>query len=502
MKQIFLFLMLLPLFLYAQKVKINEFDKYIKQRRIEFEPMAIYNSPKAKVSLTLKCIGSEYFMTISGFGWGVATVSYENQAILLLENDSTVTIKSTGTQMYDINSATTSYKHQYAISLSDIERLSRHALVGIRKYNIQDYSDLTVPPAFGVQVKKLGAQFINELYKGKVLLALQNINAKDVDKHVGDSVRLCTKITSTSFFESAADKPTFLNAGSGNSQLFSAVIWEQDRPKFNKAPEIFYADKDVCLTGVVQVYEGKPQIILRDRDQIVIKTPIAVEDVFNYIGDSITVLGTVFNGTYFAESENQPTVLNIGAPYPDPLLTAVINGAERTSFAFEPEDYFANKNISITGKVLLHNGKPQIVVRNKNQINILMQDGLAFASNKSKQSVNSPAPATVVNTKAEFPGGKPALTKFIKDNMNRMEGLKEGDKITVVARFLLQNDGTPGNFEIKESGGSRFDNEVLRILKKMPKWNPEIVNNNPSPIYITIPVTFEYSNDDLAHLPG
>ena len=502
MKKNLLFLLLLPLSLTAQKVKINEYDKYVKQRRIELEPMPIYQTAKAKVSVALTGTGTDYFITIGGYGWGVATISFENQAILLLANDSTVTIKSTGTQMYDISGPYPSYKHRYTISLSDIEKLARYTLVGIRKYNIQDFADLTVPEAMGANLKRLSTVFINELYKGRVLLALQNINAKDIGKHIGDSVRLCTKITSTSVFESAADKPTFLNAGIGNNQFFSAVIREQDLPKFNKSPDLIYADKEVCLTGVVHMVDGKPQINLHNRNQIAIKTPVPVDDIYNYIGDSITVFGMVHNGFYFAESENTPTVLNLGAPHPDPLLAAVINGHDRSKFAPEPENFYAHKNISITGKVILYNGKPQIVVRDKNQINIIQKDAFAFASNSSMQSVKATAKETAINVKAEYPGGKDALMKFIKGSLRHMDGLEEGEKVTVIARFLLQKDGTATHFEIKESGGSRFDDEVLRILKKMPKWNPEVVNNNPAEIYINLPVTFEYGDKIITKKPG
>jgi len=497
MKKILLLLPLLPLFLFAQKVKINEFDKFVKQRRIEFEPLTVYTTPKAKVSIALRSVGTDYFLTISGFGWGVSTISFENQAILLLANDSTITVKSTGTQMYDISSTVPTYKHHYSISIDDIEKLARHAVVGIRKYNVQDYSDITIPEALSANTKKLGAMFISELYKGRVLLALQNINTNDINKHIGDSVRLCTKITSSSYFESAPDKPTFLNAGSGNNHLFSAVIWEEDLPKFNKFPNISYVDKEVCLTGVVQVYEGKPQIILRNRNQIAIKTPIHVEEIGNYIGDSITVVGLVHNGLYFAESENKPTVLNMGAPYPEPLLTAVINGADRKKFTAEPETFYANKNISVTGKVVLNNGKPQILVRDHNQIQIIKPDALAFASNRSSHSAKGSVAEPLINNKAEYPGGKEALMNFIKTTMRRMDDMQAGEKVTVVARFLLQKDGTATQFEIKESGGGRFDDEVLRILKKMPKWNPEIVNSKPADIYINLPVTFEYTDGNI-----
>jgi len=46
------------------------------------------------------------------------------------------------------------------------------------------------------------------------------------------------------------------------------------------------------------------------------------------------------------------------------------------------------------------------------------------------------------------------------------------------------------NFEVIQSAGGMYDNEVIRVLKKMPKWKPAIQNNQPVARYFTQPVTF------------
>ena len=42
--------------------------------------------------------------------------------------------------------------------------------------------------------------------------------------------------------------------------------------------------------------------------------------------------------------------------------------------------------------------------------------------------------------------------------------------------FQVSVDGLLPDFEIMQSAGKAFDNEVIRVLKKMPKWKPAIQN--------------------------
>jgi hypothetical protein len=105
-----------------------------------------------------------------------------------------------------------------------------------------------------------------------VVRAQQEVKIEDLSKHVGDSVTVCTKIYGGIFLERSKGTPTFLNAGANypNSPL-TIVIWSDARQKFKEAPEVFYKDKEVCITGKIILYKEKPEIVVYEEKQIVVK---------------------------------------------------------------------------------------------------------------------------------------------------------------------------------------------------------------------------------------
>jgi hypothetical protein len=52
-------------------------------------------------------------------------------------------------------------------------------------------------------------------------------------------------------------------------QIFTVVIWGSDRNKFKNPPEVFFKEKRVCVTGQIDTYRGKPEIIVRDPSQVI-----------------------------------------------------------------------------------------------------------------------------------------------------------------------------------------------------------------------------------------
>lgn len=67
-------------------------------------------------------------------------------------------------------------------------------------------------------------------------------------------------------------KPTFINFGQpAPNQLFTAIIWEEHRNKWETEPETLYQNKQVCITGIITEHEGKPQIIVENPRQIEIR---------------------------------------------------------------------------------------------------------------------------------------------------------------------------------------------------------------------------------------
>jgi DNA/RNA endonuclease YhcR with UshA esterase domain len=98
---------------------------------------------------------------------------------------------------------------------------------------------------------------------------------------------------------------------------------------------------------------------------------VKLEDIASHIGDSVTVTGKVYGIKYFEAAKASPTLLNIGATYPNQLLTVVIYGEDRKRMELDPEKTFANADLSVTGKVELFKGKPQIVITDKSQLSVL-----------------------------------------------------------------------------------------------------------------------------------
>ena len=102
--------------------------------------------------------------------------------------------------------------------------------------------------------------------------AQKELSIDSLSQHIGDSVTVCTKIYSGIYLERGKGTPTFLNAGAAypNAPL-TIVIWADAREKFKDPPEVFYKDKDVCITGKIILYKEKPEIVLYDEKQIVLK---------------------------------------------------------------------------------------------------------------------------------------------------------------------------------------------------------------------------------------
>jgi len=90
----------------------------------------------------------------------------------------------------------------------------------------------------------------------------------------------------------------------------------------------------------------------------------------------------------------------------------------------------------------------------------------------------------------EFPGGMKAWIRFLQGNLRTPDGLQAGDKVTVLMRFLVASDGKVTGIEVVQSGGSEYDSEVMRALKKMPNWKPAMQNGYAVARQFTQPVTF------------
>lgn len=90
----------------------------------------------------------------------------------------------------------------------------------------------------------------------------------------------------------------------------------------------------------------------------------------------------------------------------------------------------------------------------------------------------------------EFPGGNAAWLGFLQRYLQSPEDLEPGQRVEVLVRFWVDVDGSVSRPEFIKSGGSSFDKEVLRVLRKMPKWKPAMQYGNLVAVAYTQPVIF------------
>ena len=107
---------------------------------------------------------------------------------------------------------------------------------------------------------------------GSIAFSQQEINIEDAAKHEGDSVKICTKIFGGRYFEKSNRAPTLLNAGAKYPDApLTLVIFGESREAFKNKPEEYYTGKNICVTGKIEMFKGKPEIIITRENQIIIK---------------------------------------------------------------------------------------------------------------------------------------------------------------------------------------------------------------------------------------
>lgn len=97
-----------------------------------------------------------------------------------------------------------------------------------------------------------------------------------------------------------------------------------------------------------------------------------------------------------------------------------------------------------------------------------------------------------VEQQAEFPGGQAALMKWLSNNIRYPESAQQNDiQGRVVVKFVVEKDGSIGQATIVRGVDRDLDREALRVVKKMPKWQPGKNNGVAVRSYFNLPVTFK-----------
>ena len=95
------------------------------------------------------------------------------------------------------------------------------------------------------------------------------ISIDDGAKYIGQTVTICDKVYRGDFVENSQ---TLLSLGGVYPHNKLTVLINADKSKnFSKKIESFYPGKNICVTGKLINFKGKPEIIVSSGDQVLIQ---------------------------------------------------------------------------------------------------------------------------------------------------------------------------------------------------------------------------------------
>ena len=101
----------------------------------------------------------------------------------------------------------------------------------------------------------------------------------------------------------------------------------------------------------------------------------------------------------------------------------------------------------------------------------------------------------------EFPGGVQALLKYIKEHIQYPpEALEKGIQGRVIVEFIVDVDGSINDAKVVKSVNPYLDEEALRIVNGMPRWEPARPFGKPARCRFTVPVTFRLQDYDTVRV--
>lgn len=109
-----------------------------------------------------------------------------------------------------------------------------------------------------------------------------------------------------------------------------------------------------------------------------------------------------------------------------------------------------------------------------------------------ESEINDDVTFIVVEEAPEFPGGEEAMGKWIRSNMRYPSQAKKARiEGTVKVEVTFEKDGKISDAEIVKSVDPLLDEEALRLIAKMPQWNPGKFNGVKIRSKFTIPIKFQ-----------
>lgn len=98
--------------------------------------------------------------------------------------------------------------------------------------------------------------------------AQTKVSVDSAATHIGEKVVVCAEV----YGVKTTDKITFINLGAAYPKSpLTVVIFAKDLTNFKESLTAMYNNKKICVTGTLQDYHSKPQIVVTTPDEITVQ---------------------------------------------------------------------------------------------------------------------------------------------------------------------------------------------------------------------------------------
>ena len=166
------------------------------------------------------------------------------------------------------------------------------------------------------------------------------------------------------------------------------------------------------------------------------------------------------------------------------LLRYYENGKTEDSTYFNPNGTFKNTYH------YYNNGKLWVHYQNNLKTGKEITDAFDLNGNRIEDFI--------FTKEAEFSEGSADWKNFLAENLKTTVPVTKGAPVgsyNVVIKFIVTKNGKLTDIEPETNLGYGMEEEVIRVLKKSPKWNPAIIMGKSVSAYRRQPITFVVSKE-------
>jgi protein TonB len=180
------------------------------------------------------------------------------------------------------------------------------------------------------------------------------------------------------------------------------------------------------------------------------------------------------------ENLDTPTELVAPPPPPPPPPTDVVQQQKyvppEVVDSIKPEDV----------KQFITADQAQSEVTNREVVEVVQQ-----VKEEVQEAEAEPEPFVVVEEMPMFPGGEPALMKFIGEHTQYPEIAKENNiQGRVIVRFCVTPKGGVSQVSVLRGIDPDLDKEAMRVVSTLPAFKPGKQGGKPVPVWYMVPITF------------